>query len=250
MENLSVEQLKAMSPEEVAKLTPQQKATRTKMINAAKDATPASGALKNDILSKAAQENAGKGNTKGPDTPPAATKPPVAPPAEQAPATPPAPQGTTPPPTPPADEQGNNPPADNQNSGLDTPPSAATGTAPAASESLEGKNIIEVPVNTIIPDVNNPGADQGATGNGPGNSPETLEALNLRLQNEAIEAEEAEEKRLIDKHGPGFIRATNGSQSTIFSATAWNMLGKDKNGWRPQVKEPTEVTNFKNKGGN
>jgi hypothetical protein len=43
------------------------------------------------------------------------------------------------------------------------------------------------------------------------------------------------------------IHAKKGSLSTTFSKTAWDMMPKDKDGWKKEAKTPPEVENLKSK---
>lgn len=51
----------------------------------------------------------------------------------------------------------------------------------------------------------------------------------------------------VAKFGEGYIKAQKGEAKQIFTAQAWDLLGKDKGGWKRAVEVPAEVQEL-NKG--
>lgn len=47
--------------------------------------------------------------------------------------------------------------------------------------------------------------------------------------------------------GPGSVRARKGDQETVFSARAWDLLGDNKEGWKPVTQKPKEVQDLEAK---
>jgi hypothetical protein len=61
---------------------------------------------------------------------------------------------------------------------------------------------------------------------------------------ETLTQEDAEAKldeQLKKEFGAGYVRAEKGGQKTTFTARAWELLGSNKEGWKPVTKKPAEV---------
>jgi hypothetical protein len=81
---------------------------------------------------------------------------------------------------------------------------------------------------------------------GPVRGPEKVENISPEDAERRLEDQRAKE------FGPGYVRAYKttgeggqGRQETTFSARAWDLLGNNKEGWKPLVKEPPEVAKLK-----
>lgn len=119
------------------------------------------------------------------------------------------------------------------------------GKVKAEAENLAKPNAQQKPITTDSP------SETAALANGPVAGPET----GRRTAVEDISPEDAE-RRLEDQRqkefGPGYVRAYKesgeggqGRQETVFTARAWDLLGNNKEGWKPAVKEPPEVRKLK-----
>lgn len=73
---------------------------------------------------------------------------------------------------------------------------------------------------------------------------------NPNQQPEKLDEDEAEKKlhdQLKEQYGPGFVRAQKDNQTTTFTARAWELLGENKEGWKPLTKKPKEVKDLEAK---
>jgi hypothetical protein len=61
------------------------------------------------------------------------------------------------------------------------------------------------------------------------------------------EAESRVHDQLTKEFGAGYVKAQKGGQETTFTARAWDLLGANKEGWKPVVKTPPEVKNLREK---
>lgn len=82
------------------------------------------------------------------------------------------------------------------------------------------------------------------------NEPRPMQAAPVTPLDED-EAEAKIHEQAQKEFGKGYVRAVKGegknAQETIFTARAWDLLGNNKEGWKPKTRKPKEVKDLEEK---
>lgn len=132
--------------------------------------------------------------------------------------------------------------------------SAAAGHA--TNPGLTGNNAAGAP-QSLNPEHRTPPASGITQGNPGALKPGEVAAQKSATKAQAEPLQEEEDERvhndLVKQFGPDYVVARKEgtgdveTMTTTFSRRAWDLLGPNKEGWKPLAKEPKEVTDLKNR---